>query len=285
MKKLLTYILIAFVATSCSMSQNAQQGNYGSDQQIRKLHPQPVQVVDYRSNAQTGDNTVANAPKAGRKCSCPCGDNCQCCANALCCTGGYAIPAGVEGDGKDLMRQLLGKSYEIVEYDFTPEVPKAMTWVDEPVTEPKEELLAKMNINGSRYMPRGSTMAQSENDMYFYFTQGIDKPEPLHFRVQYYADDPLEYSKIIFLIDGFEYEYKPDKTNRGREGKRMYWENSDEPLKSTDKDLAYALSHCNWAQAKIIGDRGVNHVRMLTDDQIKRFYNTLKLYILLGGEL
>ncbi len=299
MKRIFIYISIAVMTMSCNTGLNTtsntnmvNRNEYGEgvDQPIHRLRPQQPQLVDYRQPAtqtehvQGGTLTAKRVSGGGGSCAC-CGEVCNCCDKALCRGTSLAIPAGASGDGKDLMRTLLNKDYSIVEYDFTPDVPKAMVWIDEPVTEAKEDLLKEMNQNGSRVMPRSASMAQTDNDMFFYFTQGIDKPEPLRFRIQYYADDPLEYSSIKFLIDGFEYEYEPDKTHRGREGKRMYWENSDEPLKSSDKDLVYALSHCKWARATIVGDRGVNHVRMLSDAQLKAFYNTLKLYLLLGGEL
>ena len=300
MKRVFIYISIAILSMSCNAGLNST-GNTNSvnrnefgenvDQPIHRLRPQQPQTVDYTQPAeqqsehvQGGTLTAKRVSGTNGSCAC-CGEVCNCCDKALCRGTSLSIPAGADGDGKDLMRALLNKSYDIVEYDFTPDVPKAMVWIDEPVTEQKDDLMKEMNQNGSRVMPRSASMAQTDNDMYFYFTQGIDKPERLRFRIQYYADDPLEYSSIKFLIDGFDYEYVPGKTNRGREGKRMYWENSDEPLKASDKDLVYALSHCNWARATIVGDHGVNHVRMLSDAQLKAFYNTLKLYLLLGGEL
>lgn len=186
---------------------------------------------------------------------------------------------------KAWLNELLSKDYSIVEYDIPDNSPKPMVWKDEAITDTESALLNDVNRNGSRYMPRATSMDQTENEIFFYFTMGIDRPEPLRMRVQYYADDPLHYSKIVFLIDGFEYEYTPSKTNRGTSGSRMYWENSDEALKSSDKDLIYALTHCSWARAKIVGERGVSHVRMLTEKQLANMATMLKLYLLYGGTL
>ena len=64
-----------------------------------------------------------------------------------------------------------------------------------------------------------------------------------------------------------------------------YWENFDICLSSRDKDLVYALAHCSWARVTYIGDRGFNHVKILSKEQIKDFYNTLQLYRVMGGKL
>ena len=59
---------------------------------------------------------------------------------------------------------------------------------------------------------------------------------------------------------------------------------SDDELKVADKDLVYALSHCQyWAQLKLHGDDGMNHVKLISKEQIEDFSRTVKLYLLRGG--
>ena len=63
----------------------------------------------------------------------------------------------------------------------------------------------------------------------------------------------------------------------------MIWENSDDPLTVADKDLVYALTHCEWCKLIIIGKDGMQHVKMISDSQFADFKHTLELYRLKGG--
>ena len=193
-----------------------------------------------------------------------------------------------EATDKEWLKELLNTDYSLVQY--LPEEPQRMVWVDEPVTQSPSELtpyMSQSTVSGAtRYMPKDVSMANSENAFYAYFLMGPDgKPEPLRLRVQYYADDPLGYTSLQVDMDGFDYYFKPASTKTGHEGKRMYWEYSDDALTAADKDLIYTLAHCKWARLKLKGAGGMNHVKMLTDEQLADFRHTLALYRALGGTL
>jgi|GEM_PF-1239086 len=189
---------------------------------------------------------------------------------------------------KSYLQELLNKDYSLKQY--LPEEPKRLVWVDDTVKESIDDLLPLMTVTststGKKYMPRGVTTAHSDNDTYFYFvTEPDGTPGPLHMALQYYADDPLNFYDIAFLIEGFDYGIRPATTQKGREGKQMYWENCDVPLTDTSKDVVYALAHGQWCKQTLKGQGGMNHVKMLDDTQRKNFYNVLQLYRLMGGRL
>lgn len=184
---------------------------------------------------------------------------------------------------KSFMRELLDMDYSIKHYG--PEEPKRWVWVDDSITTSEAELLPYFNVSNGRFMPNDVTTDDTENGIYFYFNDHMDgsNPSPLRLRVQYYADDPLKFEQLHFVIDGFDYYFNPTNFKRGKGKGIMIWENSDDPLTAADKDLVYALTHCRWAQLKIIGADGMQHVKMITDSQQRDFQRTLQLYLLKGG--
>lgn len=183
---------------------------------------------------------------------------------------------------KAWLQELLNKDYSLKQY--LPEEPQRMVWLDDSIAETQDELLAYMKVSNGWTMPRGVTTDETENAFYFYFTERADgTPEALRLRVQYYADDPLKFEKLHFIIDGFDYYFTPTNFKRGKGKGIMIWENSDDPLTAADKDLVYALTHCQWTQLKIVGAGGMQHVKMLSDSQREDLYRTLQLYRLKGG--
>ena len=185
---------------------------------------------------------------------------------------------------KSFLKELLSKDYSLHEY--LPEEPKRLVWVDEPVTATLTELQNSVKQSGGWTMPRDVTTDNTENALYFYFTERADgTPDQLRLRVQYYADDPLRFNDIQFTIDGFDYSYRAASPRRGKGTGRMIWEESDQAVASTDKDLLYALSHAHWVRMSLVGADGTKHVKMLTETQIQDFYSILQLYRLLGGRL
>ena len=188
---------------------------------------------------------------------------------------------------KSQLDQLLSKDYSLVQY-VTP-APERLRWIDEAVPESEAELLRQVNRTSSsgttRYMPRDVTMSNTENAFYAYFTSDGSRLGPLRLRVQYYADDPLEFNDILFQIDGFDYSYRATSPRRGKGKGRMIWEESDQTAVSTDKDLLYALSHGHWVRMSLVGSDGTKHVKMLTEKQIRDFYSILQLYRLMGGTI
>ena len=182
-----------------------------------------------------------------------------------------------------LLRALLDLSkYELVQY--VPEAPKPLVWLDDSIPEDLSPMLSSVKTGNSRIMPRDVTMDNTENALYLYYTVNSQgNPDPLRLRLQYYADDPLQYYEVVFLIDGFEYRFKPENIHRGKGNGRMIWENSDDVVKASDKDLIYALSHCKWAEMTLLASNHINHKKELTEDQINDFYNVLQLYRNAGG--
>lgn len=177
---------------------------------------------------------------------------------------------------------LLAVDYSIKEYGY-----RRMTWQDLPVTATIDQLMPAFTVDESgdcysRYVSR----EMGSNEVYFTFSIDEDSlPGPLRLRVQYCADDPLDFDQLVFTIDGFDYLFYPSEPQRGELDGGLYWELSDDELQPAYKDLVYALAHSNWVALKLMSTRGINHVKMLTDGQRADFANTLDFYRLLGGSL
>lgn len=177
---------------------------------------------------------------------------------------------------------LLGGDYSLTEYGY-----RRMTWRDLPVTTTIEQLMPGFEVDEagdchSRYVARD----KSSNEVYFAFAMGEDSvPGPLRLRVQYCADDPLDFDQLIFNIDGYDYPFYPSNHEGGAIDDVYFWECSDDVLQPVHKDLVYALAHSNWIVLKLMSTRGIHHVKMLTDGQRTDFAHTLDLYRLLGGRL
>ena len=184
---------------------------------------------------------------------------------------------------------LLNKDYStptpiIPSYD----TPEPYKWVDETPSTSESSLLKRVSrvaLNpGARYIPLSAKSGHNVNDIFFYFDE-YSQPEDLMLCVQYYADDPLNFHQVNFLIDGFEYSYRPRRTSTGKGSGRMIWEESDNPVAKADKDLVYALTHCQWVQMSLVGDGGMKHVKMLTDNQLENLRTMLQLFLLRGGRI
>ncbi|MBO7608681.1 MAG: hypothetical protein J6S96_00565 [Muribaculaceae bacterium] len=184
---------------------------------------------------------------------------------------------------------------ELLSHDYSlgpvlPEysAPEPYKWKDEPVEATESELMAtigKESHGGAmRYMPRGITMKPSENAFFLYFDER-SYPESLRLRIQYCADDPLNFSRIDFVVDGFDYSYIPQNPKRGKLSAKLYWENVDNVVGQDDKDLIYALTHCQWAEMLLIGADGINHRKEFTEEQLANLRAMLQLYLLKGGQL
>ena len=188
---------------------------------------------------------------------------------------------------KSFLKEILAKDYSIKQYDFEP---KRMVWKDDSITTSQESLVPffkSTNIRGNKSILPMQAMVtdHNNNDLYLYFTEDAkQQPLELRLRLQYYADDPLEYNHMVFQIDGFDYEFTPLNIARGQGEGINIWEQSDDPLRTTDKDLVYAMSHCeHWAQVKLNGADGMTHVKLISKDQIESFKRTVQLYLLRGG--
>ena len=177
---------------------------------------------------------------------------------------------------------LLAVDYSLKEYGY-----RRMTWRDLPVTATIEQLLPGFTVDESgdcysKYVSRDT----ASNEVYFTFCIGEDSlPGPLRLRVQYCADDPLDFDQLVFTIDGYDYMFYPSEHQQGTLPGGLFWELSDDELKPAYKDLIYALAHSNWVALKLMSTRGIHHVKMLTDGPRADFSSTLDLYRLLGGEV
>lgn len=177
---------------------------------------------------------------------------------------------------------LLSIEYSPAEYGY-----HRMTWRDLPVTRTVEELAPSFTMtDDGDCMSKYVSLDKMSNEIYFLFAmhEGDSVPGPLRLRVQYCADDPLDFDQILFTIDGFDYPFYPGETQRGTLPGGLYWEHSDDVLTAAYRDLAYALAHSNWVAMKLVSTRGIHHVKMLSEGQRKDFADALDLYRLLGGE-
>ena len=177
---------------------------------------------------------------------------------------------------------LLAIDYDMKEFGY-----RRMTWRDLPVTATIDQLMPLFTVDEtgdcfSKYVSRDTI----SNEVYFTFSVNEDSlPGALRLRVQYCADDPLDFDQLVFTIDGYDYPFYPSNHIHGTRGDELFWEMSDDELQPAYKDLVYALAHSNWVALKLMSTRGIHHVKMLTDGQRTDFANTLDLYRLLGGEL
>jgi len=177
---------------------------------------------------------------------------------------------------------LLATDYSIKEYGY-----RRMTWRDLPVTATLDQLMPGFTVDEtgdcfSKYVSRDTL----SNEVYFTFSISEDSLSgPLRLRVQYYADDPLDFDQLVFTIDGYDYPFYPTNHSSGSRDDQLFWEMSDDVLQPAYRDLVYALAHSNWIALKLMSRRGINHVKMLTDGQRTDFANALDLYRLLGGTL
>lgn len=187
-----------------------------------------------------------------------------------------------------MLDELLSRDYSLGPVVPEAKAPEPYKWKDEPVEVAERDLMAVIGkeAHGSsmRYMPRDVSMKLNENAFYLYFDEPSSSNK-LRLRLQYCADDPLNFSRVDFVIDGFDYSYTPRNTKHGKLSARLYWENFDEPVTAADKDLIYALTHCSWAEMLLIGADGINHLKELSEDQLAALRAMLQLYQLRGGKL
>lgn len=178
--------------------------------------------------------------------------------------------------------ELLNTDYSIKEYGMGI---RRMVWHDEPVTATIEQLLPYITTDGGECLSKYVNREKTSNEAYFVFTFQDSVVGPLRLCVQYCADDPLNYDELTFNIDGFDYMLYPSDPQRGKLDGNLYWEMSDDELRTAHKDLVYALAHSHWVILKLKGESGISHVKMLSDGQRDDFAHIWALYRLLGGEI
>lgn len=236
----------------------------------------------------TGATSCASMFMGNPNCTCTHPGPCVCCGQVVVPQGSVVAQAAHhhEDQNKVNLDSLLNQDYSLEQIYVEPEEPTRIEWKDDSITVDASTLMANVAVSGGRYMPRAVLMENTENEFFAYFTENADGTvNPLRLRVQYYADDPLNFYELMIIADGWEYHFKPASTQRGKGSGRMIWENCDEPLKMADRDMIYALSHCHWARMYLLGAGGMQHIKLLTDKQLKDFSNILNLYLLKGGKI
>jgi hypothetical protein len=133
------------------------------------------------------------------------------------------------------------------------------------------------------YEPKSAPKYTNRSGIYCYFQTENDFPSNLRFRMQYYSDDWLFFSKVQFSIDGKAYEYVPMDTETDSGDGGHIWEWFDESVSENDKELINALANAKSAKMKLIG-RQYFDVRNISQDQIKGIKRTLELYQAMGGK-
>lgn len=132
------------------------------------------------------------------------------------------------------------------------------------------------------HIPKSAPQYTNMNGIYCYFQSNKGMPSNLRFRIQYYADEWLFFSKVQFSIDGKAYEYVPSdtETDNGNGGK--IWEWFDEPIHDLDKELLNALANAKSAKMKFIG-RQYYDIKTISATQISDIKRTIDLFQAMGG--
>ncbi|MEI6950794.1 hypothetical protein V9K67_26665 [Paraflavisolibacter sp. H34] len=133
------------------------------------------------------------------------------------------------------------------------------------------------------YEPKSAPQYTNRNGLYCYFNTINGVPSTLRFRLQYFADDWLFFSKVQFSIDGKAYEFVPLKTETDN-GDGDIWEWFDEAVTASDKELINALANAKSAKMKLIGHQYYD-IKVISKDQIANIKRALELYQALGGQL
>ena len=193
----------------------------------------------------------------------------------------------IEAVRKAEIEALLAVDYD---HEVIPElIPFA--WKNDTVLTPVDELAPLFRVNelenGDKlYVYNGQTLFFKENDLVLYFKVKDGVPEPMRMRVNFYADDPLDFTRLDFMIDGFSYSYTPDKIEKGKDGTKFFFENFDDEGNDRNKDIMYALAHAEYfCDMTYISNLGVNHRIRLTPIQLKKYHEVYEMYRALGGTL
>ncbi len=139
------------------------------------------------------------------------------------------------------------------------------------------------NDNKKWYKPKSAPVYTNANGIYCYFQTENGMPSNLRFRLQYYSDDWLFFSRVQFSIDGKAYEYIPMDTETDSGNGGYIWEWFDESVSESDKELIIALSNAKSAKMKLIG-RQYYDIKTINQSQINGIKQTIELYKAMGGQ-
>lgn len=173
-------------------------------------------------------------------------------------------------------------------YNYTSSYGRSAKWKDGTTYGSVEQLqkyvqVLYTNEGYTRFLPVSDSMDKRRNGFFLYFMSNENGvPGELRLHIQYYADDPLNYNEIEFEIDGRIIRYRPPSVERGSRN-RYYWEICDHALSGDDVTLIRTLENCHWASMKFKGASGMNHVKRLSDEQLRNIVRMLNFYRMKGG--
>ncbi len=229
------------------------------------------------------------------------GADCSCtCPACLNCAHKHHAPLSAQFAHQDSVNKakslrdaeldsLLNMDYTIIHYEVSG--PEPYKWEpNEVISTPQETLMALFRTGSpttggdTEYILKEINSSTKVNDIYFYFNTKDGVPEPLRFVVHFFADDPINFNKLVFNLDGFKYEYVPTGIKRTNDGK-YYSENFDNAMNEQSRDIVAGLAHCEYADMLLVSERGVNHRIFFSEDQLRHFKETYQLYRKMGGTL
>lgn len=131
------------------------------------------------------------------------------------------------------------------------------------------------------------------NECFCYFSTKDNKPFNFRFVFQYYSSDWLFVKKMIFNIDGVNYEFKLDDVNRDVAYCGNIWERIDVCVFDNNignsyivtpfnKDFILALANSNIVKVKLIGSDYYD-IRTISKKQIQSIKTAIEYYIAIGG--
>lgn len=193
--------------------------------------------------------------------------------------------ANKEEKEEEIVSRIMGLDLNIGDSEITK--PEAIAKVDSTKV---KELLQYFEVKKDEFDPNGQVWYKpksapkyaNRNGIYCYFKVENNKPGPLRFRVQYYADNWLFFSAIQFSIDDNAYQFIPMKTETDCGDGGMIWEWFDESLSPSDKNLIYALSEAKSAKMKFLGKQYYD-IKTISKGQITDIIRALELYHAMGG--
>ncbi len=179
---------------------------------------------------------------------------------------------------------LLNMDYSLVKYTIPDLEP--YKWEDNEIIKTElNDLSPSFRISGNQCLYSNINTSIKHNDFYMYFdTNNEGSADALHFVVHFYADDSIDFYKMVLNADGFTYEYTPKNLNRSRDG-IYYAENFDDVVGDDLKDIVAALAHCEYAHIILISNRGLNHRVVFKPEKLKQFKDTYEIFRLMGGKI
>lgn len=131
--------------------------------------------------------------------------------------------------------------------------------------------------------PKTKPKYRNQNAFYLYFMKTKEGyPTNLRFVGQYAADDWLFIQSIKFNIDGYIWDYTPNKIER--DNNTMIWEWFDDNVGSVNAGLVEAIAYAEKPiKVRFIG-RQYYKEKTISKKEIKSFLETIQYYKSLGGK-